>query len=226
MPDARFLRVVTFRTNGPDSAVDAVLRAAVLPDLIEDAEICDVWIGRREAGSDRSRVLASTWIDVQDSPEAPEAADAIALQHRLLAELGPTTIDRIEQARLAVHARFDRLEEARVLRVFHGRVLPGELDTYVAEAESGMLADAAVNDGLVTFALGIMGAADADAFVTVSAWTGWAAIEAATGGNIRRPFATRHAARLATFEVVHLEILPEAPNRRAPVDGPAGGRGT
>ena len=67
------------------------------------------------------------------------------------------------------------------------------------------MADAVVNDGLVAFALG---AAAADAFVTVSAWTGWPAIEEATGGNTRVPIATRNAIRLTGFEVSHFELLP------------------
>jgi hypothetical protein len=47
-------------------------------------------------------------------------------------------------------------------------------------------------------------------FVTVSAWTGWAAIEQATGGNIHQPLATRNAERLVAFDVGHYEILPDS----------------
>ncbi|HEV7810501.1 MAG TPA: hypothetical protein VGO64_07870, partial [Candidatus Limnocylindrales bacterium] len=101
-------------------------------------------------------------------------------------------------------------EPARILRVFRGRVQAGGLEAYVADARSGMLADAMVNDGLVAFALG---AEPPDAFVTVSAWTGWSAIEEATGGNTRQPIATRNSVGLSGFEVVHYETLPDAENR-------------
>ena len=70
-----------------------------------------------------------------------------------------------------------------------------------------MLADAAAYDGLIAFALGTQAP---DEFVTVSVWTGWPAIEAATGGNTRKPFMTRNAQLLETFTVAHYEVLPDA----------------
>jgi hypothetical protein len=83
-----------------------------------------------------------------------------------------------------------------------------------------MLADAIVNDGLVAFALG---ADPPDSFVTISVWTGWSAIELATGGNTRTPIATRNSVRLTGFEVAHLELLPDALDRaREPAVAPIG----
>jgi hypothetical protein len=206
VPIARFLRIVTFQPGGLEAPLDVVLREAIVPRLLDRDEIVDAWIGRHGSPSDRTRVVASTW---SEEPSGP-AADLAALHDPGLAE-HPPAIDSVEQLGLAVSAHFERLEPARVLRVFHGVVRPGELDAYVGEARRGMAADAAVNEGLIALMLGTEGS---DSFVTVSAWTDWSAIEEATGGNTKRPFATRNSARLASFRVAHFEILPEAPTRR------------
>ena len=157
-------------------------------------------LGRASARETTSAEAESTTA-AGDQPDAPDLATLGAIS------AGGTslTIDTALAVELAVHLRFDRPEPARVLRVFQGTVRSGELDAYVADARSGTMADAVVNDGLVAFALG---PAAADAFVTVSAWTGWPAIEEATGGNTRVPIATRNAIRLTGFEVSHFELLP------------------
>ena len=205
MPIARFLRVVVFQSSGDATPVDAVLRAAVVPRLLDRDDVVDAWIGRQSSPDDRSRVLVSTW--AADPGEDP--ADLVALR-----DAAPTgerpAIAGVDQLGLAVHARFERSEPARILRVFRGIVRPGELEAYIADARAGMTADAAVNDGLIAFALG---AEPPDGFVTASAWTGWSSIEAATGGNTRQPFATRNSGRLASFTIVHYEVLPETPTR-------------
>jgi hypothetical protein len=204
---ARFLRIVSFQALGPDSATDAVLRSVVVPRILADRAVVDAWQGRRGA-TDGNHVLVTTWTDASSAEPSTNAPDVAALGDPALEALGGAAIVAVEQLELSIHARFARPEPARVLRVFHGRVLPGELEAYIAEARAGMTADAAVNDGLVSFALGH----DADErFVTVSTWTTWSAIEAATGGSTRTPVATRNARRLADFTVVHLELLPEAP---------------
>ena len=77
-----------------------------------------------------------------------------------------------------------------------------------------MWMDGEANGGLLAFALGTE---PPDAIVTVSAWSGWAEIETATGGTTHAPIATRHAGRLASFTVDHLEILPETPERKLSV---------
>lgn len=204
---AAFLRVVVFQPAGLESPVDAVLRDAIVPRLLEHEAVIDAWIGRQGSSSDRTRVLASTW----SADPGRRPADLTALEEAGLAD-GPPVVSGVDQAALAVHARFERAEPARVLRIFRGSVRSGELDSYVADANRGMTADAAANDGLIAFALGTE---PPHAFITVSAWTGWPAIEAATGANTRQPFATRNAARLAGFTIAHFEILPEAPTRRS-----------
>ena len=193
-----------FRPVAAESAVDAVLRDDVLPQLCRLPGIADIYAGR--LGEDETdRVVVSVWIG------PPIAALDDRLEARLLAAAMPpqvaTTEDiAIEILPLDVAARFDRFEPAGILRVFRGAVKPDNLDAYIAEAQGGMLHDAAVNPGLISFYLGRTGA---DAFVTVSAWTGWDAIERATGGNVRDPFATRNSSRLASFTIRHFEILPD-----------------
>jgi len=220
VPDARHLRVVTFHPVGPETLVDAALRETCLPALLGSDGIIDAWAGRKGSRSDPRRVLVTTWVDAPSASTASapgvraEAANAhddqpdppdLATLRAISAAGTSLTIDAALAVELAVHLRFDRPEPARILRVFHGTVRPGELDAYVADARTGTMADAVVNDGLVAFALG---PAAADAFVTVSAWTGWPAIEEATGGNTRVPIATRNAIRLTGFEVSHFELLP------------------
>lgn len=206
----RSLRVVTFKAVGPDSAFDAALRSDVLPELVARPDVVDAWQGRRGTG-DGSHVLVSTWRDGWSSDPAA-APDLALLRGPGLAALGGVEIVSAEQLEIAVHARFGRSEPARVLRVFHGATRRGELADYVDEARAGMTEDSRINDGLVSFVLGHDGV---DRFVTASTWTGWSAIESATGGNTRRPFATRNTRRLADFRIVHLELLPEAPVRAA-----------
>ena len=211
MPNARVLRVILFRSIGHAAPVDIALREAIVPRLLDLDEVVDAWIGRQGSPDDRTRVLVSTWA----ADPGAEPADLAALHDASLAAEPPEVVS-VDQLDLAVHARFERPEPARVLRVFRGIVLPGELEPYVGDARAGMTADAASNDGLIAFALG---ARPPDGFVTASAWTGWAAIEAATGGNTRRPFATRNSSRLASFTIDHFEVLPETPTRRMPASG-------
>ena len=216
---ARFLRVVTFEPDGHESAVDAALRQACLPALLEMDAVVDAWIGRHGSRDHRTRLIASTWAA---SPGGEPPDRSIVTSLRTGAE-DAITIDREQTLDLAVHERFERPEPARILRLFRGSVRAGELDGYVAEARAGVLADAMVNEGLVAFALG---SDPPDAFVTVSVWTGWSAIEEATGGNTRQPIATRNSVRLTGFDVVHFEVLPDLAARRgsplADADGAGG----
>lgn len=206
------LRVVTFQALGPDSAVDATLRSDLLPQLLAEPDVVDAWQGRRGTG-DGSRALVSTWREPWMAAGG-EAPDVRLLRTPALAAICAIEIAAVEQLEIAVHARFTRVEPARVLRIFHGTTRPSELIPYVDEARAGMTADSQINDGLVSFVLGHDGV---DRFVSASTWTGWPAIEAATGGNTRHPFATRNARRLTDYRIVHLELLPEAPMKAVPL---------
>jgi hypothetical protein len=199
---ARFLRVISFQPGTAESAFDADLRETVVPRLADADGVVDLWVGRHGSREDRARVLASTW-RVDPEVEPGGAVDLAALQG-----LGNdvVAVDRVEQLPLSVHARFERADPTRILRVFHGQVRSGELERYVDLARTGMLADSVAYDGLIAFALGTRAP---DEFTTVSVWSGWPAIEAATGGNTRQPFMTRNAQLLETFTVAHYEVLPD-----------------
>jgi len=207
---ARYLRVVTFRPADRESAVDAALRGECLPALLGQDAVIDAWIARHESRLNPTRIIASTWSE----PPGATPPDLDWLRAHAIGLDAAGTPDVEQTLGLAVHARFERAEPSRILRLFRGRVREGELDGYVTEARSGMLADAMVNEGLVAFALG---ADPPDEFVTVSVWTGWPAIELATGGNPRRPIATKNSVRLTGFDVVHFEVLPDASDRRTAV---------
>jgi hypothetical protein len=199
-----------FRPEATGAAVDAVLRDEVLPQLCRMPGIADVYAGR--LGEDHTdRVVASVWVG--PALTLPDSR----LEERLLGEvLGATDPGgdlATETLPLDVAARFDRPEPAGILRIFRGAVKDGDLDGYIAEAQGGMLQDAEVNAGLIAFYLGRTGP---DSFLTVSAWTGWDAIERATGGNVREPFATRNSSRLATFTIRHFEIVPDLQRPAAP----------
>jgi hypothetical protein len=203
MLEAGILRVVTFEAQVPGPVLDAALRDEIIPELSQMPEIRHCFAARRGLAGDELRVIAS----VSDGPgpglESPEAQ----LVGRATRDVRPL-LDRalVEVFPIEVQARFARPEEARILRVFRGHVVAREMDAYLVEARSGMLADASINAGLTAFYLGTR---RPDDFLTVSAWTNWSAIEQATGGDIRRPFVTRNSARLASHEVVHFEIVGE-----------------
>jgi len=49
--------------------------------------------------------------------------------------------------------------------------------------------------------------ADDDSFSTLSVWPDWATLQDATGGNLGRPIATRHADRLVEWTASHYEVM-------------------
>ena len=214
MLEAGILRVVTFEAQVPEPVLDAVLRDEIIPGLSQMPENRHCFAARRGLAGDELRVIASVWATERPVPESPEAQpigratrDVRSLLERARVEVFP----------IEVQARFDRPEEARILRVFRGHVTAREMDAYLVEARSGMLADASINSGLSAFYLGTR---RPDDFLTVSAWASWSAIEQATGGDIRRPFVTRNSVRLASHEVVHFEIVGEGlgPSANDPED--------
>jgi hypothetical protein len=202
---AAALRVVLFRPTGAEASVDASLRESILPALCSRPGIADAWVARHgEATADR--ILVAVWA----SP--PTAADEVATIMRFMPPESVLVSTRHDLLPIEVAARFDRVDRPAVLRLFRGIVQPGQLAAYIEEARSGMLADAAVNAGLHAFYLARAGG---DEFVTVSLWSDWDAIERATGGNVRDPFATRNSDRLATFQVDHFEVVPDTPRPEA-----------
>jgi hypothetical protein len=160
--------------------------------------------GRRGADAGSERIIVSLWTDRAALVGSLGAAD--------LSE--PAPIETSDDAQdvavrslpLEVHLRFERPEPPRILRVFRGEVRPGQLEAYVEAARAGTYADASAEHGPHALYLGIDRPSH---FLTVSLWSDWSRIEAATGGDIRRPIATRHAERLAGGSASHFELLPD-----------------
>jgi hypothetical protein len=121
-----------------------------------------------------------------------------------------------------VRLSFERTDPARILRVFRGWVREGGVQAYARDVETGATDDASGGVGLVALYLGAL---SADGFITVSAWTSWEAIEAATGGNLERPIATRFPDRIGIEDVCHYEIVPGTtrPTSQPLMAVPAGG---
>lgn len=196
------LRVLMFEAQVPEPVVDAALRDEIIPELSRLPDIRHCFAARRGLAGDELRVIATVWEAGRPVPESPEILPIGAASR----DVRPLERAQVDVLPIEVQARFSRPEEARILRVFRGHVAAGEMDAYLVEARTGMLADASINSGLRAFYLGTR---RPDDFVTVSAWTSWSAIEQATGGDVRRPFVTRNSARLVSHDVAHFEIVGE-----------------
>jgi hypothetical protein len=192
---------------GSGAAFDAALRDAVLPDLLAISGVRDAYAGRHGPDENGERVIASVWASRRLMvAELGEASDIGRFQAELVHDF---TSSRLDVLPVHVAVSTERSEPPRILRVFRGEIREGETKAYLDEARAGTLSDAAMNEGMVALYLGVEWPSR---FVTVSAWTGWAAIEAATGGNT---LATRNTERLVAFDVGHYEILPNT-ERPAP----------
>jgi hypothetical protein len=208
--DASVLRLFGFRPLGFGADYDARLRRTLLPAFLELPGLREAYVGRRGPDDSGERMIVSIW----HSGDAMAAAQVSGGEGELIEietaeEVGPC---RLELVTLAVDLPFERADRAQVLRIFRGQVREGELDQYVEEARNGTLADAAGPHGPVGLYLGPQ---SPDRFLTVSVWTGWESIEAATHGNIRQPMATSNAARLVGGTAVHYEVVPGAAHRMA-----------
>jgi hypothetical protein len=179
--------------------IDERLRAGALAELNGVPGFRAGWVGRNDPTARNERVIASLWED--DEPPA-----VTALVARLLGSLdGSHTLEQ-QVARITIEVSFTREAPATILRVYQGLTVPGMLERYFDEARTGTLADGADPMGPLIV---VSGAAGADSFLTISTWSSWSCIEACTGGDIRRPLATRNAAWIASGGPVHYEILSE-----------------
>lgn len=195
------LRLFTFRPAR--TAFDSVLRVEMVPDLLGRDGVRDVYVGRQGPDELGPRIVASVWAAREAmSRTVGETLDEPVFHPEYLRE----TADRnLAWMPLAFGFRFERPEPPGVLRLVDGTVRSGELDNYVEEAHDGTLDDAARGQGPIALYLARRGEND---FVTLSVWPDWATLEAATGGTIDRPTATRHAERLTNWSASHYEVLP------------------
>lgn len=180
---------------------DQLLRDELMPELCRRAGVQFVYAGRAGAGDAGERIVVSTW--EFDTPPSDPPADLNRLfPFEDRPEIGQAMV---ELRPLVISLPFEDGEEAHILRVLRGQTTPGKLDRYVEEVRSGTFDDVAANHGPAAFFLGIE---PPDGFVTISVWTSWESIEAATGSNVREPSSTRHEQQLVAADIVHYEIVP------------------
>ncbi len=195
------LRLLRFRPA--KAAFDAVLRAGIVPAMRQLDGVVDVFAARQGPGDLGPRLIASVW----RSPESMLAgfgASGVPNGSGLEPIDGSTECELLWLP-LAFGFRGTAATMPAVLRFVTGQVRPDELDTYIAEAHEGTIADAAAGRGPVALYL----APDPpNGFRTLSVWIDWDTLQAATGGDVNRPIATRHAERLLDWEAEHYEILP------------------
>jgi hypothetical protein len=207
------LRLLAFAPEADGGVIDAELRRAAA--LLGERPATAVHVARRH-GTTPERIVVSVW------PSVATMRDALAIEvdgERSLLELPDRSVEaRVEVLPLAVDLTFGDAGEALVLRVYRGRIRAGELEAYLDDARAGTLADDAAGRGPLALHLAVE---EPDRFVTVSAWTGWDRIEAATGGNVRNPVTTRHPERLLDGTVRHYEILPRSASDAAAPRGSA-----
>lgn len=198
---ARVLRLFRFRPVR--SAFDGILRDVMLPDLRRMPGLVDVHLGRRGPDELGPRLLATVWVSHEAMADAVgESFDRPVFHPEYLEE---TTERELEIAPLAVSMASDGTRPATILRTLHGKVVPGQRDVYLEHARQGYLADIDAGRGPLAIHIGT-GPGDDD-FVTLSVWNAWGTLEAATGGDIRRPIATRHPELILTWEAAHFEII-------------------
>jgi hypothetical protein len=212
------LRLLRFQPEGSGPVFDAWARDRLLPAYCGRPGLERVYLGRRVEESDE-RCLAALWTagngPLGVGPPGAPLANVTPPGDVVPAEI--TVIQHLELPLAVCVATLDRAVP-QVLRVYQGQVRAGELDVYAAEAERGTLADIAAGHG----PLGLFLAMDPpDRFVTVSIWTAWDAIEAATGGNIRQPIATKNTHRLVRGTALHYEMLPDDRDPHARASGAA-----
>lgn len=192
------IRLLTFQPGAAAEVTDHFLRATLLPGLIERAGLLHAHVGRMGAELG-TRVVVSVW-EADDGAAARELARPFAFETD-----GPVIDPRVELYPASVALTFAPPEGAQILRIFRGRTRAGETANYLDAVREGTLADVATGHGPLALFLALV---DSEHFVTVSVWSSWQRIEAATGGNIRQPIATRHSGLLLEGGADHFEIVP------------------
>jgi hypothetical protein len=197
------LRLVAFRSTADAAVLDTALRERVLPEIGRLPGIELLYAARRAPWESGERVIVTVrTVGLGVAAGRDEVAFLTALGPELV---DPTLIDGGEVMPIASSVRFERSEAPRILRVYRGVVVPGRLAAYIQRADDGARADGATITGLCGLHLA---SEPPGRFITVSTWLDWASIEQATGGDVRRPMATRHPELIAHGEAAHFEIVP------------------
>jgi len=198
---APVIRLFSFRPTRP--SFDTVLRNEIIPSMRGLADLQALHVGRHGPDELGPRLVASVWPSEDSMDRALGGArDWAGFHPERLADIADETIEVLP---LAVSFQVAGAEPPRILRTLRGRILPGKRSVYIEEARAGVEADGEAGHGPLAYYLAT-GASDDD-FVTLSAWRSWSAIEMATGGDIRRPLATRHPELIAAWEATHFEAL-------------------
>lgn len=186
------------------AAFDSILRDVMIPDLLGLPGVVEVYVGRHGPDEIGPRLVASIWESELDM------ADAIGVSFdrpRFHPEFLEETVDRrLEILPLAFAHRSASHDAGSIIRLVTGHVRTGELDAYIREAWAGTEDDAAAGRGPIALYLA---ARPPDGFRTLSVWPDWSTLQDATGGQIDRPIATRHAKRLVRWQAMHFEFVPD-----------------
>lgn len=198
---APVIRVIRFRCLRP--GFDASLRSELIPGLRTKQGLLGVAAGRHGPDELGWRLVASVW--------ASDAARTAALRDGaspFACLSDPAAVADVEFEDLTVRVLVENGSDGApgIIRELRGHIRPGELDAYIEEARNGTIADRESGGGPLALYLGTSGSKP-DEFLTVSTWADWSAIERATGGDIRRPLATRHPERIVGFGVTHYEAI-------------------
>lgn len=195
------MRLFTFRPVR--SAFDGILRDVMLPDLRRMPGLLDFHLGRRGPDELGPRLLATIWSSHAEMAAAVgENFDRPIFHPEFIEE---TTERSLEFRPLAISMSYEGSEPRRILRTLRGSIRSGERAFYIQQANEGYLADIEAGRGPLALHLGT-GPGDDD-FVTISVWDAWGKVEAATGGDIRRPMATRHSDLIVAWEATHFEVI-------------------
>ena len=182
---------------------DQQLRDIVLPGLHAQPGMRYAYAGRTGASNLGPRLVASVW-EFDGGGEQPPGHLIGLLPFEGVAVMSDVTLELVP---LVVNLPFESAEEPRILRVFRGQTRPGGLETYIEAARDGTYDDVLAQHGPAAMFVGVQ---QPDRFLSVSVWTAWENIEAATGGNLREPIGTRHSQHLSAGNVEHYEIVPDS----------------
>lgn len=183
-------------------AFDSVIRDVMAPDLRAQPGVEAVWVGRKGPDELGDRAIVSLWT----SEAAMRAAMGDSLERsRFHPEHLPETTDRrLEVLPVLVEQGADRPVRATILRVARGHLSGISLVDYARDVRKGARRDLLRGRGPEAL---ILAAAGADRFVTISTWSDWEALAAATGASLDQPVRTREQHIIEGFTADHLELL-------------------
>lgn len=187
-----------FRTLRP--AFDGTLRDSLLPKLASRPGLARLWAGRQGPDEIGVRMLVSLWASEMAAVAALGNDGVRALQH---GEHEAETADpQLEILPVVASQGNPEPLITGVLRVARGVLLNGDVRVYAQRVSSDLVA---LPDGQPS-SLVIADAGQA-AFLMISTWPDWTAIEKSTGASIAEPLRTKRLAGVDAFEAVHYELL-------------------